>query len=116
MKRTTRATFAALSAVGAIVGAGASLSGTAWVNAGTQGDPQTSAQATQTTPTATTTLTALQTEAARLRGLLNHSGGSTRVVSPSVPVPAPIPAPVNVAPQPPPPTTNATTGASGARK
>ena len=109
MKRTTRATFAALSAVGAIVGAGAVLSGTAWVNAGTQGDPQTSAQATQT---ASTTLTALQTEAARLRGLLNNSGGATRVVSPSVPVPAP----VIVAPQPPPPTTNATTGASGAKK
>ena len=112
MKRTTRATFAALSAVGAIVGAGAALSGTAWVNAGTQGDAQPSVQATQTTQTASTTLTALQTEAARLRGLLNNSGGSTRVVSPSVSVPAP----VIVAPQPPPPTTNATTGASGAKK
>ena len=114
MKRTTRATFAALSAVGAIVGAGAALSGTAWVNAGTQGDPQPSVQATQT---ASTTLTALQTKAARLRGLLNNSGGSSRAMtSTPVPAPAPAPVPVIVAPQPPPPTTNATTGASGAKK
>ena len=98
MKRTTRATFAALSAVGAIVGAGAALSGTAWVNAGAQGDPELSVQSTQT---ASTTLTALQAEEARLRSLLNSAEAST-------------PAPVIVTPQPKPQPTHANTGASGA--
>ena len=88
MKRTTRATFAALSAVGAIVGAGAALSGTAWVNAGTQGDPEPKVQSTQN---ASTTLTALQAEEARLRHLLS-----------------------SVTPQPQPQPTYASTGASGA--
>lgn len=87
MKRTTRATFAALSAVGAIVGAGAALSGTAWVNAGTQGDPEPKVQSTQN---ASTTLTALQAEEARLRHLLS-----------------------SVTPQPQPQPTYASTGASG---
>lgn len=114
MKRTTRATFAALSAVGAIVGAGAALSGTAWVNAGAQGDPQTSVQATQT---ASTTLIALQTEAARLRGLLNNaaaSGPVPQVTSTTTSTPDPAPVIVTPQPQPAPQPTHASTGASGA--
>ena len=113
MKRSSRAAVAALSLVGAAAGAGAALSGTAWLSSSAQGDPQ--VQAVQSSATTVHTLHALRGEAARLRGLLNNAAASGPVpqVNPTT-TSTPDPAPVIVTPQPKPQPTHANTGASGA--
>ena len=115
MKRTSRAAVAALSLVGAVAGAGAALSGTAWLSSSAQGDPQ--VQAVQSSAPTVHTLHALRGEAARLRGLLNNAAASGEVpqVNPTT-TSTPDPAPVIVTPQPQPAPqpTHASTGASGA--
>jgi len=105
MKRTSRAAVAALSLVGAVAGAGAALSGTAWLNSSAQGDPQ--VQVVQSSAPTVHTLHALRGEAARLRGLLNNAAAS-------VSAPALVPEIVAPLPQPTPQPTHASTGASGA--
>jgi hypothetical protein len=105
MKRTSRAAVAALSLVGAVAGAGAALSGTAWLSSSAQGDPQ--VRAVQSSAPTVHTLHALRGEAARLRGLLNNAASS-------VSAPALVPEIVTPQPQPTPQPTHASTGASGA--